>query len=78
MKVPFKLGDLIPGVLYKLEKSFTYYEVGKTSEFTAEELFLYGPDKLLHSLDDGALVAPRILQRAGINLLPPSKWEKAS
>ena len=76
--VPFKLADLIPNVLYKLEKPFTFHDGKEASEFTAEELFLYADDKLLHSLDDGALIDPKVLQKARINLLPPSKWEKSN
>lgn len=72
----FKLGDLIPNVLYKLEKPLTVLDGKDTSVFTAEELFIYADDKLLHSLVDGAKIAPRVLQKAKINLLSPSQWEK--
>ena len=76
--VPFKLADLIPNVLYKLSMPFTYSdENGKLSEFTKEEKFLYCDDGLLHALEDGVLVSPRVLQKAKIDLLPPSKWEEA-
>lgn len=77
MAVPFKLSDLIPNVLYKLEQPFTFHDGKEAHLFTAEELFLYADDKLLHSLNDGALIAPKVLQKARINLLPPSKWEKS-
>lgn len=74
--VPFKLADLIPNVLYKLESSFTFHDGKEAYEFTAEELFIYADDKLLHSLADGAKIAPKVLQKARINLIPISKWEK--
>ena len=76
MAVPFKLGDLIPNVLYKLEKPLTVMTGNETDVFTAEELFLYADDKLLHSLVDGAKISPKVLQKARINLIPISKWEK--
>lgn len=76
MAVPFKLSDLIPNVLYKLEKPLTVMTGTETDVFTAEELFLYADDKLLHSLVDGAKISPKVLQKAGIKLLSPSQWEK--
>jgi len=71
------MNDLIPNVLYKLSTNFFVHNGDKVDEFTADEMFLFASDGLLHSLEDGAMISPKVLKKAKINLLPPSLWKGA-